>query len=282
MAARYARPLLPAVGCSGRRAAVHLVARRRPRPVPVGLLSADDDDRPVVCLRRSVRAPRARGRHLFQHGRPGRQPQHLGRLVARYTARAIQDILVKTNGLAGADSFGEVFDENLLRLAHGTTPEVNFKLVAPATPEELARLQTAKRVPQIANFEYSTGQPELARQLSNMEAAPYFSANDVATGARLSQVAVTHLTTKPWIVAFFQPRDVFLAPVQQQSRTTLTLSLVMAIGVAALALLGAQVLATPLARLTATAEQVAAGDLSCGPRRTAPTRLACWPQPSTP
>jgi GAF domain-containing protein/HAMP domain-containing protein len=186
----------------------------------------------------------------------------LGVLVARYTARAVQDILVKTNGLAGADSFGEVFDENLLHLAHGTAPDVNFKLVAPVSAEALARLQAAKRVPQIANFDYSANQPDLARQLSSMDALPFFSATDVATGDRLSQVAVTRLKTKPWIVAFFQPRDVFLAPVQEQSRTTLTLSLLMAVGVAALALLGAQVLANPLARLTATAEQVAAGDLS--------------------
>jgi GAF domain-containing protein/HAMP domain-containing protein len=186
----------------------------------------------------------------------------LGVLVARYTARAIQDILVETNGLAGADSFGQVFDENLLHLAHGTAPEVNFKLVAPVAPDELVRLQAASRVPQIVNFEPATNQPELARQLMSMSTLPYFTATDAATGDRLSQVAVTKLTTKPWIVAFFQPRDVFLAPVQDQTRTTLTLSLLMAVGVAALALLGAQVLANPLARLTATAEQVAGGDLS--------------------
>src|SRR5262249_37336460 len=58
------------------------------------------------------------------------------------------------------------------------------------------------------------------------------------------------------------PRDVFLAPVQRQTSTTLTLAALIAVIVTAGAVLAAQVLADPLARLTSTAEKVAAGDLA--------------------
>ena len=184
----------------------------------------------------------------------------LGVLVARYNAIALQDIVLKTNGLAGADSFGVVFDENLLYLAHGTAPETVFKLVPPVTDEQLAKLQAAKRVPQIANYVYSSNLPAFARQLQNMEGLPYFTAEDASAG--LNQAALIHIKTKPWTVAFFQPRSVFLAPVQAQTNATLTLAALIAVAVAAAALYGAQVLAMPLARLTATAEKVAGGDLA--------------------
>ncbi len=185
----------------------------------------------------------------------------IGMLVARYNADVMHDLMENTNGLAGAESFGMLVDDRLVQVAHGLAPVPNYPLIGAATPEEVAALQAAGRLPTGATAEDSLNQPELARQLSAAEITPFFTAPDNMTGSRINQVAVAALTTRPWHVAFFQPRDVFLAPVQQQTRATLLLAAIIAVVVAGAAVLAAQVLAEPIARLTLVAEQVSAGDL---------------------
>jgi len=191
-----------------------------------------------------------------------------GVLVARFSTRLLQDLVNQTNGLAGSQSYGVLYDNNLLQLANGADPTADFKLVSPVTPLYLADLQGQYRVPQLlAAYQYSLKRPDLASPLAamlapNSTAAPYFNAEDVVGSGRINQVAVAKLSSKPWLLAFFQPRDVFLAPVQRQTSTTLALAALIAVIVTAGAVLAAQVLASPLTRLTGTAEKVAAGDLN--------------------
>ncbi len=83
---------------------------------------------------------------------------------------------------------------------------------------------------------------------------------------KMNQAAVTRLKTQPWLVSFFQPQDVFLAPVKTQERSTALLAVVIAVMVAAAALGVAQLLAGPIIRLTAVAESVTAGDLTAQAR----------------
>src|SRR5439155_4868628 len=104
--------------------------------------------------------------------------------------------------------------------------------------------------------------PLAAMLATNSTAVPFFTAEEVVGSGHIDQVAVAKLNSRPWLLAFFQPRDVFLAPVQRQTSTTLTLAALIAVIVTAGAVLAAQVLADPLARLTGTAEKVAAGDLN--------------------
>jgi PAS domain S-box-containing protein len=191
-----------------------------------------------------------------------------GVLVARFATRLLQDLVSQTNGLAGSQSYGVLYDNNLLQLADGTDATADFKLVAPVTPLYLADLQRLNRVPQLSDaYQYSLKRPDLASPLAamlapNSTAAPYFTAEDALGSGHINQVAVTNLNSKPWLLAFFQPRDVFLAPVQRQTSTTLTLAALIAVIVTAGAVLAAQVLTDPLTRLTGTADKVAAGDLS--------------------
>ena len=191
-----------------------------------------------------------------------------GVLVARFATRLLQDLVSQNNGLAGSQSYGVLYDNNLLELANGSDPLLVFKLLSPVTPLYLADLQAQYRVPQLLDaYQYSINRPDLASPLAamlapNSAAAPYFTSEETVGSGRVNQVAVAHLNSKPWLLAFFQPRDVFLAPVQSQTSTTLTLAALMAVIVTAGAVLAAQVLADPLTRLTDTAEKVAAGDLS--------------------
>jgi GAF domain-containing protein/HAMP domain-containing protein len=203
----------------------------------------------------------AEGDVYFSMAVRGQGAQPVGVLVARYYSRFIQDIMQTTNELAGDQSFGAVFDEHHIFLAHGTAPEAILRLAGPADPEHITRLQAAGRLPTVGGFDYATNNPALAAGLSLASRRPHFAAEDISTGERLNQVAVAQMESRPWQVAFYQPRDVFLAPVEQQVQATLALAALIAAAVTAAALLAAQVLANPIRRLTRVAEQVSAGEL---------------------
>ena len=54
------------------------------------------------------------------------QGEFLGVLRVRYQADVLQNLIEDKNDLAGSGSFGVLFDENHLHLAHGTASDVNF------------------------------------------------------------------------------------------------------------------------------------------------------------
>jgi nitrate/nitrite-specific signal transduction histidine kinase len=107
---------------------------------------------------------------------------------------------------------------------------------------------------------------ELDEALTHAATQPYFTGETgEAQGTfdeELDQAAFAFLKTQPWIVAFAQPRSVFLAPVVAQTRATVLLAIIITAVVAVAALFVSQFVSSPIVRLTAAAEQVAAGDLS--------------------
>ncbi|MGD8583881.1 MAG: HAMP domain-containing protein, partial [Chloroflexota bacterium] len=188
--------------------------------------------------------------------------QIAGVLRGRYKANALQEIIARSTGLVGGQSFAVLFDENYLHLAHGTAPQAVYKLVAIASDTQIAELQAADRLGAGPPEALSTGLDELWQKLSVADEAPLFTATDVATGDRIDQVAVTGTATQPWLVAFFQPQDVFLAPIEAQTRTAIVLAVAVTVGVIVLAAILARFLTGPISRLESAAEQVAQGDLS--------------------
>lgn len=183
----------------------------------------------------------------------------VGVLRMEYQATILQQILVQSTQLARPQAFGVLFDENFLHLAHGTHSDTIYKLVAPLDQSDLDRLKALGRVPNRPAEELTTNLPELRRSLANAASEPFFTAKDVATGDEVNQVAVTFLKTRPWLVAFFEPQEVFLAPVEAQTRNVLLFAIPVTIlvGLAALGL--GQVLTRPLVHLNQVAQQVAAG-----------------------
>jgi putative methionine-R-sulfoxide reductase with GAF domain len=190
----------------------------------------------------------------------------VGVLRMRYDATVLQTLVVQSNGLAGPDSFAILFDEYHIHLAHGTASEMILQAVAPLDPAQVAELQAAHRLPDPPDGELSTNLTALEQSLVNAVDQPFFAVKDAAISGRMNQVAVTTLKTQPWLVAFFQPQDVFLAPVKAQERSAVLLAVVVTVVVAAAALGVAQMLAGPIIRLTAVAASVTAGDLTAQAR----------------
>lgn len=183
-----------------------------------------------------------------------------GVLVAHYDGLIIQNIMAAKNNLAGEGSFGAVFDENQIYLAHGTRPELVFKTVADLDDALFEDLQRMKRLPEVPVSELIAINPDLQAGLRTDR--PFFSATDPLTGEVTNQVAVVQIKNYPWQVAFFQPEPIFLEPARQQTANILLFSGVITLLSLGIAFLAAQGLSNPIRRLTAIAEQAATGDLT--------------------
>ncbi|KAA3656627.1 MAG: HAMP domain-containing protein, partial [Chloroflexi bacterium] len=189
----------------------------------------------------------------------GRQ---VGVLRARYDARVLQQLINRSSGLVGGESYAVLFDENYLHLAHGAAPETIFKLVDMPSSTEVTALQNTYRLPNLPLEQLSTDLPELQQSLIDTDTTPIFEATDVATGARINQAAAVLMEEQPWTVAFFQPQDVFLEPVDTLIRRTVFLTLITIFVVVGVAIALANIIARPILQLEKVANQVAEGDLT--------------------
>jgi PAS domain S-box-containing protein len=190
------------------------------------------------------------------------EDEFLGVLRVRYLAGVLQNLLEDKNDLAGMGSFGVLFDENHLHLAHGVAPEVNFIPIIELPDQTTAQMRAANRLPHLPEDELFIMQlDDLEEHLSNPETQRFFEAEDVATGELVNQVAIAQLETQPWLVTFFQPREIFLAPVEAQTRTTLFLAAFIAAGAILAAFIVGQALGRPILRLTNTVTRFGEGNL---------------------
>ena len=187
---------------------------------------------------------------------------YFGLLRASLDATVLQSLLTEKNDQAGAGSFGVLFDEHNIRLAHGTQPEVDFIPIVPLDDATTDQLIALKRLPDLPTQDlYPLQLDNLHQALENAETQRFFEATDVATGNLVNQVAVDMMTTQRWKVAFFQPQTVFLAPIRAQTQQTIVLATIIAGLVSIAGILAARLLTRPLKRLTRTAEAVSAGNL---------------------
>ncbi len=185
----------------------------------------------------------------------------IGLLRVRYQAKVLQQF-IETGSSAEENIFGVLFDENQLHLAHSTEPAALFKLVGSPDPQLVAQLQAERRLPPgSAVKDHFTNLPDLGEKLITAPTQPFFTAKDVATGDKINQVAAATVNSQPWLVTFFQPQEVFLTPVDEQTRRTLLLTAGILTAAAAVAVVLGQRLANPIVNLTKMAQQVAAGNL---------------------
>ena len=180
----------------------------------------------------------------------------------RYSADVLQQLLVDKNDQAGPGSFGVLFDEYHIHLAHGIEPEVNFIPIIRFDPATTAELIAAQRLPNLPDEELFIMQlNDLEEHLSNPETQRFFEAEDIATGDLINQVAIAELETQPWLVTFFQPQEIFLEPVIAQNQNTIVLAIVIAVLVVAAAFFMSKWLVTPITRLTGAVTHFTAGKL---------------------
>lgn len=194
---------------------------------------------------------------------PVRNPtgEFIGVIRATYNAGVIQQIVSQNTGLLGETSGAVLLDSHGIRLADGLDSSQIMKTIVPLEPDQVAALQAQRLLPNQAIETLSTNFPNFAAGLANVETDPVFDAELHAEGDHVDTIAVITLETRPWQVAFAVAQEAYLAPIEAQNQTTTIVALIIALLVALTAIGVAQILTTPITRLTSVAEQVAAGDL---------------------
>jgi len=186
----------------------------------------------------------------------------IGILLATYDATILQKWIRESNRLTDEQAFPILFDENHIRLAHGSSPDLIFKSVVPLDTKKLAELQAAGLLPNLPEDQLSTNIPELEQALKNVDTTPNFTTTLVVTGEEAIAGASVRLKTQPWLVAYFEPVSIYLAPAQAQVRTALIFAVVISLVVALAGAWVSETISTPIVRLTAIAEQVTAGNIN--------------------
>ena len=198
---------------------------------------------------------------VFSHPIQSDEEAFLGLLRVQYNPAILQKLIVQNNSLIDNASYPILFDENYIRLAHGAVPDLIYKSAISLSDEQVIRLQAGGQLPQQLPEDMATDLPGLASGLEDAIFNPYFETQFVSTGDQINLAAVKEMDALPWLVVFVQPRDLFLTPIQTQTRTTLFLAIAIAGVVAAAAFVMGQFLAYPLTSLTEAVTRFTDGDL---------------------
>ncbi len=187
----------------------------------------------------------------------------VGVLHFRYSASVLQQILVGNSGIVGSESFAVLLDENHFILAHGSMPELIYTHIGQLDAGRVAELQKLHRLPRLHTEKMYTNLPTFAEGLSTVNRPePFFETEIFPADHKKGAGAVTQMKTRPWLIAFFQPQEVFLAPIQENASKQLYLFIIITGIVAILAIIIARLLSEPIKHLTLATRKVAEGDLS--------------------
>jgi len=192
----------------------------------------------------------------------------VGVLAVRYNATAVQQLIAQSNDLAGSKSFAILLDENHIRLAHGTNANLMFEPLVPLSPGKLKELIAAARLPNLDRKEPTSQLFDFEKALNKatctQSSCPpiYLTTRLVNNSTHLYSLAVTRLKIQPWLIAFAQPQEVFLAPIEAQFYTALLLSSGIGLVAIAIAFFMGYQFAQPLVYLTNKVTQFTAGNLN--------------------
>jgi len=185
----------------------------------------------------------------------------IGIFCIQYDASVLQGLLAQNAELAGTNSFPVLVDQDHIRLAHGLLPELDYKTIVPLSEEALATLQADHRLPSGTTQELSTNLPDFENSLNHLAEQPFFTAELRQEGIKSEQTTAAALKSHPWILVFGQDQDIFLELIRIQARNGLVIAAILAGVVVFFGLYVAQSLSGPVVRLTAVADQIAAGDI---------------------
>ncbi len=192
----------------------------------------------------------------------------IGVVRVAYSIAALQDVVLQAKNLGGNGSFGILLDENYFRVADGSTLTPAFKSIVPLSPDRLATLHAAGRVPNVDDAQLSLNLPAFAAGLDQAGSQPFFVAEAGETIESVEsenvpdQLVVVKLEERPWLMVFGQPQEVFLAPVQDLAHGSLFLVLAISAITVLVAARISRVLTHPILNLSSVANKVAQGDLS--------------------
>ncbi len=193
----------------------------------------------------------------------------IGVLDIVYSASVLQQLIVRNGNKLGPDVDAMLLDENNIILAHSANPDLVYKIIDPPDTNTITSLVDATRLPTLPAAQLTVHMDGLTEGLKNISGTPNFSGNFVpaqtqnaSTGSAPDQAAASELSSLKWYMVTFVPQNTLLAPVQQQTRNVVAISILISLISIAIALGLTQVLISPILSLTRTSEQITQGDIN--------------------
>lgn len=192
------------------------------------------------------------------------QGELVGVLRAEWHGTVLQEMVDRSEGLAGPESYAVLFDQNLIHLAHSGHPGQMLTALTELDPQVRAALQADYRLPIMPMDEMVTHlhNPELALKLESSQSGASFEVSDPNEPERISQAAVVETEANGWKVVFIQPQDVLFVPAIAQERTAILAAVLLAVTATGLAVIVAGFVSRPINVLTSAATRLAQGDLN--------------------
>ncbi|MCA2001448.1 MAG: GAF domain-containing protein, partial [Chloroflexi bacterium] len=182
----------------------------------------------------------------------------IGVLRVEYHAAIFQSVIQKLAQENPAAGVALVDITTYLRIADSGSRENLFKTYKNFTEDELVAMQSDGRLP----LDPLRGASEqVVNGVNALEQQPIFylySEDNAATEV----FAGKFLKTRPWAALVSQPTEIYRAAVRQQQRTNVLISIALVVLSVSAGFFVSQILTSPLAALTLTAEKVTAGDLN--------------------
>lgn len=203
----------------------------------------------------------------------------MGVLRIRFRASLLNEIVRRNNGFAGSGSYGILMDEYNLILAHGTNPEWISHTPAHPGLALYSRFQVENRISGINLEKIALGMPDFDAKIRGITPSePFFTSTDAAWGGPV-EVGVARSSKTVFLkVAYVQPQDIALAAVDQQTRTTVVVTLVTGFLILLASFYVSRTITQPIVRLATVAEQIASGDLRARAEYSVPDEVGALAQ----
>ncbi len=184
----------------------------------------------------------------------------IGVLRIEYYAKVIQSIIRSVDPGDPGTILSLVDANTYMRVAYTGNRDELFKSYKNFTDAELATLQSESRLPAGTREDAIAGANDtITAGIDNLQQQPFFEAYSQSLGSDAANTGV-FLKTQPWIALVRQSTTVYLAPIKEQNRATILISLILVVLSIGAGFLASQILTAPLITLSKTAEKIAAGD----------------------
>jgi GAF domain-containing protein/HAMP domain-containing protein len=184
-----------------------------------------------------------------------------GMLIASYPMSEIQSIVARSNELAGKQSYAELIQDSTFRIANGLDPDARYTLLFQMDDTDINAMKEIGRLPDVKNEQLITKFSKFKQGMESAYVQPFFTSLIMGDDDGEYAIAAANLENYRWSVAYMQPLSVLLAPIQQLTRATILITVL----IAALTVVGAVVftqgITNPITDLTRTATEIAAGNL---------------------
>ncbi len=186
---------------------------------------------------------------------------YIGILRVKYNSTVLQDVITESLG-PSTDASVLLLDQLNIRMADSRNPELILKSIVPLNLIDYLLAVDSRRFLDIPREEQATNFIDFAYALDTAEEQPFFRVDISPDTPGDDTVAVAFMKTQPWVVTYSRPTSIFLAEVQNQTRTNIFLMIGISVLISIITGVVARNLTMPIITLTKTANSISMGDLN--------------------